>query len=139
MISKLRSVFFLLLSLLFKAASTTGAGVSTRHDDKCEPFFFSSSKAKIQARCWFPSAYCTLALIKWAPGPCILVVVFDGSRVIHCFYSLPSSSFKMASNRAKWSKIAHSYISVTQGVWYSRCANNQALVVGHQMSTPSKL
>ena len=69
----------------------------------------------------------------------MLVVVFDGSRVIHCFYSLLSSSFKMASNRAKWSKNAHSYISGTQGVWYSRCANTQALVVGHQMSTPSKL
>ena len=114
MISKLRSVFFL-QSLLFKAAFTIGAGVSTPHEDKCEPFFFLSTKAKIQARCWFPSA-CTLALIKWTPGPCMLVVVFDGSRVIHCFFSLLGSSFKMASNRAKWSKIAHSYISGTQGV-----------------------
>ena len=121
MISKLRSVFFLLLSLLLKAASTIGAGVSTRHDDKCEPFFFSSGKAKIQARCWFPSAYCTLALIKWAPGPCILVVVFDGSRVNKSTVFTLSSSFKMASNRAKWSKIAHSYISGTQGVVLKVC------------------
>ena len=47
MISKLRSVFFL-QSLLFKAAFTIGAGVSTRHEDKCEPFFFQVARPKFR-------------------------------------------------------------------------------------------
>ena len=49
--------------------------------------------------------------------------VFVSSGAVHSFvlYSLLSSCFKMASEKAKWSDYPHSYISGTQGVNTTPC------------------
>ena len=54
-------------------------------------------------------------------------------------YSLLSSCFKMASDRAEWSNYVHSYLSNIQGVNITRyCAGTHALVPGHQVWTAPK-
>ena len=53
-------------------------------------------------------------------------------------YSLLSSCFKMASDRAKWSNHLHSHISGTQGVNATPfCAGTQALVPSQEPSVDS--
>ena len=49
--------------------------------------------------------------------------VFVSPGAVHSFvlYSLLSSCFKMASEKAKWSDYPHSYISGTQGVNTTPC------------------
>ena len=78
--------------------------------------------------------------------PCTRPNVGVGSLCPHNFckfwqsttlFSLLSSCFKMACDRAKWSNYVHSHISDTQGVNTTPfCACTQTLVPGHQVWTP---
>ena len=96
-----------------------------------------STHARIWARCRCPSTKswpCTRAK-KWAPGTCVHTI-FVGSGKATAFFSLLSSCFKMASDRAKWGNYIHSHISGTQSVNTAPfIAGTQVLVPEHQLWT----
>ena len=98
----------------------------------------SSTHASIRPRYRCPSTRstrsrpCTRAH-KWALGPCVHTIFVSAGQSTALF-SLLSSCFKMASDRAKWSNYVHSHISGTQSVNTTPfCASTQALVPNHQV------
>ena len=127
---------------LYKAAFTLGAQVqSSLGTNANAPFFFSSTPARIRARCRCPSTRsrpCSWAQ-KWELGPC-LHTIFVSSGQSTALLLLLSSCFKMESNGAKWSNYVHSHISGTlSGSTAPFRAGTQALVPKHLVRTAPKV
>ena len=103
--------------------------------------FFSSTHARIRARCRCPSTRsrpCSWAQ-KWVLGPC-LHTIFVSSGQSTALLLLLSSCFNMESDGAKWSNYVHSHISGTlSGSTAPFCAGTQALVPKHLVRTAPKM
>ena len=109
--------------------------------------FFQVPTLVIRARCRYPirvkrewsfslvrmSRPCTWAQ-KWAPSPCVHTI-FVRSGQSTALFSVLSSCFKMASDRAKWNDV-RSHISGTQSVTTTPfCAGSQSFDPENQVWT----